>query len=336
MNVIIANFGFENYLWTECLLRGAVATYEDEGVRKFWLNGDRKGYIDYCVAHKKINAAAGIATPRQVASRWFNIGTTIATTQGDLWIHKNGDDLWWTVSRAGEAAVELKSAYKGSTASERVFVTHKPTDPWSNKSRRGVPLRWTGLHAKAHDFLVTQSTLVKLSPSNAEYVIALINGDDLSAWHNRADWKAKEQTANKAPVRYLGGKEMAIMRMVATAIDTVAQANGKIVEHTAKVKMNHFENEASFKEYVEALIDAQDSVCALSGLVLQFDGEYDDQEMLASLDRIDSSRHYERGNLQVVCRFINRWKGADDNAQFTHLLAKLQEVEAVPKATEQP
>ena len=105
-----------------------------------------------------------------------------------------------------------------------------------------------------------------------------INGDDLSAWHNRADWKAKEQTANKSPVRYLGGKEMAVMRMVATAINTVAQANGKIVEHTAKVKINHFENEASFKEYVEALIDAQDSVCALSGLVLQFDGEYDDQE----------------------------------------------------------
>lgn len=239
MNVIVANFGFENYLWTECLLRGSVATYEDEGVRNFWLSGDRKGYIDYCVAHKKINSTAGIATPRQVASRWFNIGTTIATTQGDLWIHKSGDDLWWTVSRAGEAEVELQSAYKGSTASEHVFVTHKPTDPWSNRSRRGVPLRWTGLHARARDFLVTQSTLVKLSPSNAEYVTALINGDDLSAWHNRVEWKAKEQTASKAPVRYLGGKEMAVMRMVATAMTTVAQANGQIVEHTAKVKMNH-------------------------------------------------------------------------------------------------
>lgn len=77
-------------------------------------------------------------------------------------------------------------------------------------------------------------------------------------------------------------------------------------------------------------------MCALSGLVLQFDGEYDDQEMLASLDRIDSSRHYERDNLQVVCRFVNRWKGADDNAQFTRLLAKLQEVEAVPNTTRQP
>jgi hypothetical protein len=328
MDVIIANFGFENYLWSECQRRDSVATHEDEGVRSFWLSGDRKGYIDYCIAHKKINAVDGNATPRKVASRWFNIETIIATTQGDLWIHKSGDDLWWTVSRTGDAEVELQSAYKGSTASERVFVTHKPTDPWSNKSRQGVPLRWTGLHTKAHDFLVTKAQLVKLSPSNAEYVRALINDEDLSAWHNRANWKAKAQTASKSTVRYLSGKEKALMRMVATAINTVAQADGQIVEHTVKVKMNHFESETSFKEYVEALINAQDSRCALSGLVLQFDGEYDDQEMLASLDRIDSSRHYEPGNLQVVCRFLNRWKGADGNEQFTRLLAKLQEDEA--------
>lgn len=328
MDVIIANFGFKNYLWSECLRRGSVATYEDEDVRSFWLSGDRKGYIDYYVANKKKTAVIDITIPRRVASYWFNIGTTIATTHGDLWIHKSGDDLWWTMSRAGEAEVELQAAYKGSTASERVFVIHKLADPWSNKSRQGVPLRWAGLHAKARDFLVTKSTLIRLNQSNAEYALALVNGDDLSAWHNREDWKVKEQTARKAPVRFLSTKEMAVFRMVQTALNTIAQANGQIVERTAKVKMNLFEHEAAFKLYVEALIDAQDSVCALSGLVLQFDGEYDDQEMLASLDRIDSSRHYEPGNLQVVCRFLNRWKGADGNAQFTRLLAKLQEGEA--------
>lgn len=47
-------------------------------------------------------------------------------------------------------------------------------------------------------------------------------------------------------------------------------------------------------------------------------------EMKASLDRIDSSGHYEQGNLQLVCKFINRWKGAAPNAQFLSLLNELR------------
>ncbi len=54
--------------------------------------------------------------------------------------------------------------------------------------------------------------------------------------------------------------------------------------------------------------------CALTGLMLGYDGECDDKEMLASLDRIDSSGHYTAGNVQIVCRFMNRWRGADDDA----------------------
>lgn len=45
--------------------------------------------------------------------------------------------------------------------------------------------------------------------------------------------------------------------------------------------------------------------------------------MLASLDRIDSSAHYTPDNVQLVCRFINRWKGADPDALVKCLLAKL-------------
>lgn len=36
------------------------------------------------------------------------------------------------------------------------------------------------------------------------------------------------------------------------------------------------------------------------------DGAAGDPELAASLDRIDSDGHYERGNLQVVCWFSNR------------------------------
>jgi hypothetical protein len=55
-------------------------------------------------------------------------------------------------------------------------------------------------------------------------------------------------------------------------------------------------------------------------LRLEFYGEHDDIQLLCSLDRIDSAGHYEAGNLQVVCRFVNRWKGDEDDAEFRRLM----------------
>ena len=74
------------------------------------------------------------------------------------------------------------------------------------------------------------------------------------------------------------------------------------------------------EKYVSDLIDDQDGLCAITGIRLQFDGEEDDAELLCSLDRIDSSGHYVAGNLQVVCRFVNRWKGAGADAEFRRLM----------------
>jgi hypothetical protein len=45
-----------------------------------------------------------------------------------------------------------------------------------------------------------------------------------------------------------------------------------------------------------------------------------DRELRCSLDRIDSSKHYEQGNLQAVCKFANRWKGASENEDFKRLI----------------
>ena len=38
------------------------------------------------------------------------------------------------------------------------------------------------------------------------------------------------------------------------------------------------------------------------------------------MDRIDSNGHYEFGNLQVVCQFVNFWKSDSDNSEFKRLL----------------
>lgn len=64
----------------------------------------------------------------------------------------------------------------------------------------------------------------------------------------------------------------------------------------------------------------QEGYCALTGVKLDYDEDGGDPELYCSLDRIDSESHYEQGNLQVVCRFANRWKGADNDATFKRLI----------------
>jgi hypothetical protein len=201
MQRYIANFGRRNYMWPDCLERSTVATFEDEDLRPYWIAGDRRGYIDYCVQNKK--TAANITPTPAVASRWFEIGNIIASTVGDLWLHTDGDDLWWTVSRAEPAQVSLVAPRSPwMTSASRVYEIHKPAEKWSKTSQKGKPLRWSGLHPKARDFLVTQSTLASLSDANAAYATALIEGEDLSPWHSQPLWKVKESNAKSAPVTH--------------------------------------------------------------------------------------------------------------------------------------
>lgn len=320
--VIVANFGRGNYLWQECKDNSTVATFEDEDLRPFWLSGDREAYVRHCIANKK--TFEGEVPTASVASRWFGTGETVSGTVDDIWIHKDGDDLWWTVSLDEPAAEELRDAQPGTTHVARVFVIHKPAKRWSRLSRQGTPLTWSGLHPKAQDFLRTQATLITLSAENAAYARALIDGDDLSPWHSKLAWKRKFDEAKRSPVTHFGAQSKAVWRMVETALNTVAGANGQVVERNTKVKESHFESREAFQAYVAELIKNQCGLCALSALPLQFDGDQTDTEMLASLDRIDSSGHYAPGNLQVVCRFVNRWKSADDNTEFARLIDVLR------------
>jgi len=60
--------------------------------------------------------------------------------------------------------------------------------------------------------------------------------------------------------------------------------------------------------------------CNLTGLEFQYHGPGADKNLLPSMDRIDSNGHYEFGNLQVVCQFVNFWKSDSDNSEFKRLL----------------
>lgn len=323
MRVFIANFGRENYEWPVCHARGTIATMNEVSAQEYWEAGNREGYI---LSRMKGKTAAGITPTRPVASRWFNLMTIISESSGDIWIHREKDQLWWTTSRADPPIFERKIEPIGDR--RNVVICHKPCEPWSDKNRKGNRLDWNGLHPKAREFLFTEGTLQQLGDENAAYALALINGDDLIPWHSLNAWKAKvdKTRAKHSGVTIFSSKQRAAARMAMTAVNTVASANGQQVLRTIKNKELKFSSQQEFERYLLALLDIQEGLCAISSLALQYDGEFDDSELLCSLDRIDSEGHYEPGNLQVVCRFVNRWKGSDNDDSFRRLIDVIRSV----------
>lgn len=334
MRVFIANFGRENYEWPVCRERGTVATMNDLPRQALWGAGDKEGYVAYSMT--EAFTARGERPTRAVASRWFNLMTIVSETEGDLWIHRDGEQLWWTISTAEPPEYEQK-VEKVARGAE-VMVCHKPCQPWSDRSRGGVDLKWRSLHPKARDFLSTEATLQQLSSDYATYARALIEGDDLDPWHSLPLWRAKNERASskhgevrthdaKQRVAYRAAYEAfdAVKRMADTALATTRRANGQLEERRVKQKEMRFPSAANLQDHVQSLIDRQEGRCELTGLPFDYDEPHGDSAFFASLDRIDSDSHYEAGNLQVVCRFVNRWKGAEDDGEFRRLLAVVRE-----------
>lgn len=128
----------------------------------------------------------------------------------------------------------------------------------------------------------------------------------------------------KASQRYLGSREKSIAEMKYSVGKTVFTSNGQVIETRVKNKDLRL-SEIELDQILRELLDIQEDRCAITGLPFQFRGTHTDENMLPSLDRIDSNAHYERGNLQVVCRFINFWKQASDDQEFRRLLNTLFE-----------
>jgi hypothetical protein len=118
-------------------------------------------------------------------------------------------------------------------------------------------------------------------------------------------------------------RDTAIARMATTAARTALLAKGQVI--TVKKKRKRLlASIEDLQNHIHQLLDQQHNSCAITGLPLQFGDSITDPAMLCSLDRIDSSGHYEIGNLQIVCRFINRWKGATNDQEFRRLLSILR------------
>ncbi|WP_448327717.1 hypothetical protein [Sulfitobacter sp. M13] len=132
-------------------------------------------------------------------------------------------------------------------------------------------------------------------------------------------WMSRLERKNTG--HYKDAKFKAVWHMANQAEQTAKQSYGQIVERTLKNKDLRQTKEALIAHLTE-LLDETGDRCAITGLGLQFDGQ--DKQLWPSLDRIDSSGHYEKGNLQVVARFINFWKGDSLDAEFRRLIDKVR------------
>jgi hypothetical protein len=157
------------------------------------------------------------------------------------------------------------------------------------------------------------------------YARVLIEGGDLSPWHQRSDWIVKAERAKRGAVSVFDARRIAIARMADNAWQACSQS-GAVSLSVKKDKSFEFRRKRDLEEYAGELLAAQDGLCALTGLPMEFgDG---DPEMHCSLDRIDSNKDYKKGNLQVVCWFANRWKAASANEKFLSLIHRVREAKS--------
>ena len=104
-------------------------------------------------------------------------------------------------------------------------------------------------------------------------------------------------------VRVFDAREKSIYEMVESTKDAVRNS-GRVIQRQLKEKELKM-TDTELEDHIKRLLKKQNDQCALTGISLQFRGEETDNNLLPSLDRIRSDAHYEAGNLQVVCRFIN-------------------------------
>ena len=105
--------------------------------------------------------------------------------------------------------------------------------------------------------------------------------------------------------------------MLQTVKATCAQSGSQSVV-VAKNKEWRFEDDEHFLSVVNTLLDQAQGKCALSRVELDLTGER--PELGPSLDRKRSDGHYDPGNLQIVARFVNRWKSDLNDEEFLELL----------------
>ena len=237
------------------------------------------------------------------------------------------DRLFWGITIGEPARVREQVDDFG----QRAIVFHRSLQGgWRTTSVGGVPL--SNLHPKARDYAINQATLNRVQ-THEGYFRALLRDQGTENWEASAAWRTKavevgwhakkaELVLDAVHAKVLTPLVVGIAdhlyaeveRMAATAFHTAAYANGQTVETVVKEKVIHFATRWELEGEIIDLLRRQGSRCALTGY--DFSRPTKNAHLLPSLDRKDSARGYEVGNLQVVTRAANFYKSASDDADW--------------------
>jgi hypothetical protein len=320
MKIYIANLGFENAYWPVCLSENVLTLYTSKKLFECWNDGDREGWLEWATRNARM--INGHLATKSVASRWFNLLNIFHETSGDVWVHRDGEKLFWTKSLPGR--ISISSIPDPFGRSNPYVLLKRPVDQWRNSTKLDRKILWKEIHPKARDFLQTEATYQEVANDRGyrDYVDAFLNDRPLDAWHNRAEWKEKLGQANL--VKVFSPLEKTIYDAILRIRSTVSGADGRIVETTAKIKELTVP-EDDFRRFLKQLYLDQDGRCTLTGLRMLLNGEEGSDDFRLSVDRIDSNGHYDPENVQLVCRFANLWKSDRDDARFKELVQIVKE-----------
>lgn len=306
MKIFIANFGSRNWYWDRCKERSVIMVIDDARLVPLWLRGNKEEYKQ--VALNICSGSESKPLSKQTAAIWYNINEIFRNTHDDIWLHRDGNSLWWTISSNEPLIIE-----SGLNPSPRLpdgaesFIMLKPCMEWQDENIAGIKIAWSDLSNNAKNLLDLRGVTVR-SVNNLIYDeiknLLSINSIPID------DIKAKIQTHDPWSA--------SISRMVETTLDTV-KASNSTANVVFKNKEFLFNSKDEAKKYIHDIIIKQNGLCNLSKIPLEFE-EASISEFSCSLDRINSDRNYEKNNLQVVCKFINRWKSDMDNESFKKLL----------------
>lgn len=309
--IYISMTGDQNELWDRCLAERLVAIGFDKPYFDAWHADDYPQYLNLMRAASPEKPESDV---KASATLWFNRAKLLSESEDDIWLHRTGSDLYWARTTAGEPVFE---PYE-----DKVMIA-KPVNGWSRRNAQTVALTWNSIHPKGRDYLVTQQAVFRVANDDMRaYLEAQVHGDDLEPWHGRKDWRERlgdgKSVGKNVPL-----SQFAIERMLMSIKDTVKNADGRIVLKTLKNK-KMLCSDAEMKAHLTQLMEEQEGRCRITGLTMHVDGQDGmEHDLLASADRIDSNGHYEIGNIQLVCRFINFWKCAQENGKFIELLDRI-------------
>jgi hypothetical protein len=311
--------GADNYFWKRCLEANTAALMFDQDYYEAWAANDKEAHLE--VTRKHADKGASESDLKRESTTWFTHGQRLANSLGDIFICRDGNNLYWATSTEAPW-YPIPHEHMG----QPVVAVCKPVDGWTRFTAKGdKALKWETTHNRAKDFLQPYPALFRIDNEEMrDYLDAMLHGDDLTPWHSQSAWKIKQgEHRGKSLANSLAAVEFAVEQLMTSITQTVSQSNGQVVMAVKTMKNKELVGSKEvMRAHLKQLYEDQEGRCKLSGIQMHVPGAQDgvNPDLMISPDRIDSNGHYEAGNIQLVCRFVNYWKCATDNSKFTELL----------------